>query len=103
MILDELPDDLGERVVALRALVAHHNERYHAEDAPEIPDADFDSLVAELRRLEADHPELADAQSPAQSVGAAPSSLFSPVSTAWRCRSPMSTGSWPRPPRAATA
>ncbi len=84
MILDELPDDLGERVVALRALVAHHNERYHAEDAPEIPDADFDSLVAELRRLEADHPELADAQSPAQSVGAAPSSLFSPVTHAIR-------------------
>ena len=84
MILDELPDDLGERVVALRALVAHHNERYHAEDDPEIPDADFDSLVAELRRLEADHPELADAQSPAQSVGAAPSSLFSPVTHAIR-------------------
>ena len=79
MILDDLPGELSERLTVLRGLVAHHNERYHAEDAPEIPDADFDSLVAELRRLEAAHPELADDQSPAQAVGAAPSGLFAPV------------------------
>ena len=79
MILDGLPEELAERAQALRALVAHHNERYHAQDEPEIPDADFDTLVGELRRLEAEHPELAVAESPAQSVGAAPSGLFAPV------------------------
>ena len=79
MILDDLPKDVAERMSELRRLVAHHNERYHANDAPEIPDADFDSLVTELRRLESEHPELAEGESPAQSVGAAPSGLFAPV------------------------
>ena len=79
MILDTLPDDPSERITALRDLVAHHNERYHAHDEPEIPDSDFDLLATELRRLEEEHPELADSSSPAQAVGAAPSSLFAPV------------------------
>jgi DNA ligase (NAD+) len=79
MILDDLPEDLAARVAELRDLVAHHNERYHAQDAPEIPDADFDTLVSELRRIEAEHPELADEQSSSQAVGAAPSGLFAPV------------------------
>ena len=79
MILDDLPTDIAERISALRAQVAHHNERYHALDDPEIPDADYDVLAAELRRLEAAHPELGGADSVAQQVGAAPSTLFAPV------------------------
>ena len=79
MILEGLPDDPAERVAALRAEIAHHNERYHQLDAPEIPDADYDRLVRELRRLEELHPELAAADSPTSQVGAAPSSLFAPV------------------------
>jgi len=79
VILDGLPEASVERIAVLRQLVAHHNERYHALDEPEIPDADFDVLVTELRRLEAEHPDLADAASPSTSVGAAPSGLFSPV------------------------
>ena len=84
MILDRLPTELSERVAELRRLVAHHNERYHANDAPEIPDADFDLLATELRRIEAEHPELLDEQSPGQAVGAAPSGLFAPVAHAVR-------------------
>jgi DNA ligase (NAD+) len=68
-----------ERVEALRAAIAHHNERYHTLDDPEISDADYDALVRELQRLEADHPELADASSPTAQVGGAPSSAFSSV------------------------
>ena len=52
---------------------------YHELDEPEIPDADFDRMVHELRDLEAAHPELAAAASPAQQVGGAPSSAFAPV------------------------
>ncbi len=68
-----------------RALIAHNNELYHTLDAPEIPDAEYDLLVVELRRLEADHPTLATPDSPTQAVGAAPSGLFQEV----RHRVPM--------------
>jgi DNA ligase (NAD+) len=79
MILEELPADPGARVTALRRQIAHHNQRYHALDEPEIPDADYDQLVRELRRLEEAHPELHAADSPTAQVGAAPSTLFDPV------------------------
>ena len=54
-------------------------------DAPEIPDAEYDLLVVELRQLEADYPALATPDSPTQTVGAAPSGLFQEV----RHRVPM--------------
>jgi DNA ligase (NAD+) len=73
------------RVNELRRQIAHHNERYHTLDAPEIPDAEFDLLVRELRQLEEDHPELASPDSPTNTVGGAPSVLFQPV----RHRRPM--------------
>lgn len=87
MILDGLPEDPAERIASLRAQVAHHNERYHAQDDPEIPDADYDLLATELRRLEAAHPELAGSALVGQAVGAAPSALFSPVTHAVRMMS----------------
>ena len=73
------PIDPAERIESLRAQVAHHNERYHTLDSPEISDADFDALVRELRSLEADHPELADEGSPTGQVGGAISATFDPV------------------------
>ncbi|HWE66275.1 MAG TPA: NAD-dependent DNA ligase LigA [Acidimicrobiales bacterium] len=77
--------DAEARVAELRGLITYHNERYHTLDAPEIPDAEFDLLVQELRRLEEAHPELASADSPTQKVGGAPSGLFAEV----RHRVPM--------------
>jgi DNA ligase (NAD+) len=67
------------RAEALRALIAHHNDLYHRQDAPEIADAEYDALVRELRALEAEHPDLVVPDSPTASVGAAPSTLFAPV------------------------
>ena len=52
---------------------------YHELDAPELPDADFDSLLHTLRDLEAKHPELAVGDSAANQVGSSPSSVFAPV------------------------
>ena len=72
-------DDPVARAARLRDLITHHNERYHALDAPEITDAEYDELVRELRSLEADHPDLVVPDSPTARVGAAPSALFAPV------------------------
>lgn len=63
----------------LREEIARHNEAYFRDDAPEIPDADYDALVRELRALEASNPALADVSSVTQHVGAPVSSVFSPV------------------------
>jgi len=79
VIFDGLSDVPEIRIGELRDLIAHHNDRYHRRDEPEIPDADFDALVAELRRLENEHPDLVSADSPTQSVGASPTGLFEPV------------------------
>lgn len=72
-------DATANRIDELRAQVAYHNERYHTFDAPEIPDADFDALVRELRRLEAESPDLAAGPSPSQAVGGAIVNTFAPV------------------------
>jgi DNA ligase (NAD+) len=75
--VDEI--DPALRVDELRSLIAYHNERYYTLDDPEISDADYDALLRELRRLEADHPDLAADDSPTGLVGGAISSAFSPV------------------------
>ena len=71
-------DEVAARVEALRAEIAEHNRRYHAEDAPTISDADYDELVRELRALEEEFPELVTPDSPTQQVGAAPSAAVRP-------------------------
>ena len=71
--------DVESRIVELRALIRYHDGLYHAEDSPEIPDADFDGLLVELRGLEADHPELLTADSPTLRVGATGWSTFDEV------------------------
>ncbi len=71
-----LPTDPKARIAKLRALIEHHNYRYHVLDAPEISDADYDALLRELQRLEAAHPKLVTPDSPTQRVGAAPMAAF---------------------------
>ncbi|MGH9298135.1 MAG: NAD-dependent DNA ligase LigA [Acidimicrobiales bacterium] len=66
------------RVAELRESIEHHSRLYY-DATPEIPDADFDALVDELRALEAGHPELVVETSPTRSVGAPPSPLFAPA------------------------
>ena len=82
---DEVPQEASARAADLRQQIIHNNELYHQLDAPEIPDAEYDLLVVELRQLEADYPALATPDSPTQAVGAAPSGLFQEV----RHRVPM--------------
>jgi DNA ligase (NAD+) len=72
----------AERAARLRVEIAAHNEAYHVLDAPTVPDADYDSLVRELREIEAQHPELNVEDSVSHKVGAPPSTLFTPVTHA---------------------
>ena len=65
-----------DRIEKLRQLIAHHQKRYHEEDAPEISDEAYDSLVQELRQLEGVGEE---GLSVANQVGGAPSEAFSKV------------------------
>jgi DNA ligase (NAD+) len=68
-----------DRVAELRQLLDYHLHRYHVLDDPEISDADYDRLFDELVRLEAEHPELRDPNSPTMRVGAPPSDKFEKV------------------------
>ena len=68
-----------QRIEALREEIAHHIYLYYVKDAPEISDGAFDSLMRELRELEAAHPEFFDPNSPTQRVGGAVGDQFSPV------------------------
>jgi DNA ligase (NAD+) len=63
----------------LRDLLERYNYRYHALDDPEVPDAEYDRLMRELRELEQQHPQLATADSPSMRVGAAPIAAFGSV------------------------
>ncbi|MFN9450011.1 MAG: NAD-dependent DNA ligase LigA [Rubrivivax sp.] len=56
------------RAAELRQLLHHHAHRYYVLDAPEIPDAEYDTLFAELQALEAQVPALRQADSPTQRV-----------------------------------
>jgi len=63
----------------LREQVQRHDYRYYVLDDPEISDARYDALMAELRALEAAHPELVTPDSPTQRVGGSPSAAFGEV------------------------
>jgi len=67
------------RAAELRAAIAHHNQRYYQQDAPEISDAEYDGLMRELAELEKAHPQLVTPDSPTQRVGAAPAGKFAKV------------------------
>ena len=71
--------DPAARAEALRREIEHHSYQYYALDAPIISDAAFDSLMRELREIEAAHPELVTASSPTQRVGGYVGEQFAPV------------------------
>jgi DNA ligase (NAD+) len=73
------PKQAAARVAELRDLLERYNYRYHALDDPEVPDAEYDKLMLELRALEAQYPPLLLPNSPTQRVGVAPVSAFGAV------------------------
>ncbi len=70
-----MPD--RKRITQLRTLIAHHRERYHTDDTPEISDEAYDSLVAELQKLEGSTDETVGSE--ATIVGGTASEAFTKV------------------------
>jgi DNA ligase (NAD+) len=71
--------DVEAEVRELQRLVAHHSDRYHVHDDPEIADDEYDELFRRLQALEAEHPELVTPDSPTQRVGGTPVSSLRKV------------------------
>lgn len=70
---------IEQRVLQLREQLNEHNYRYYVMDDPSVPDAEYDRLFQELKKLEKEHPELLTSDSPTQRVGSAPLSAFSQI------------------------
>lgn len=66
----------AKQIADLREKIRYHEHRYYVLDDPEISDAKYDALLNELKRLEAEHPELVTPESPTQRVGGAPREGF---------------------------
>ena len=71
-------------IESLRREIEHHSYLYYAQDNPSISDAAFDSLMRQLRELEARHPEYYDPSSPTQRVGGYVGEQFAPIKHAAR-------------------
>ncbi len=61
--------NIETEIQKLRAEIERHNELYYQNDEPEIADAEFDALIARLKTLEEENPELITPDSPTQRVG----------------------------------
>jgi len=61
--------EAANELMRLAKAIAHHNRLYHAEDAPEVSDAEYDALVRRNAELEAAFPQLVRDDSPSKLVG----------------------------------
>jgi DNA ligase (NAD+) len=67
---------IAKKIEALREKIRHHEHLYYVLDNPELTDAEFDALMNDLKRIEAEHPELITPDSPTQRVGGKPREGF---------------------------
>ena len=71
--------DPATQVAQLHDLLRRHEYEYYVLDAPTISDAEYDTLMNQLKALEAEHPELLTPDSPTQRVGGRPAEGFQKV------------------------
>src|ERR1700722_2111204 len=68
--------DAARKIETLREKIRHHEYLYYVLDNPEISDADFDTLMRQLKDLESSNPSLLTPDSPTQRVGGKPREGF---------------------------
>ncbi len=78
-VMTDTDTTMSATIDALRQQINEHDYRYYVLDQPTLPDAEYDRLMRELRKLEAAYPALVTADSPTQRVGAQAVSTFAPV------------------------
>ena len=61
--------DIRKKIDFLRKELHNHNHRYYIEDSPVLTDLEFDKMLKELEKLEAENPQFFDPNSPTQRVG----------------------------------
>ena len=71
--------EIGKRMDWLRSQIRRHDYLYYIQNEPEITDQQYDELFAELKELEAEHPELVTPDSPTQRVAGRPLGEFATV------------------------
>ncbi len=72
-------DKIEKRIEQLRATLRYHSDRYYNDDAPEIEDYEYDMMMRELKRLEAEYPEYDTDDSPTKKVGGKADNSFESV------------------------
>ena len=68
-LFEHVEQNIKTEIEFLRAEINRHNELYYQKEAPEIADAEFDALLARLKKLEEENPDLVTPDSPTQRVG----------------------------------
>ena len=61
-------EEIKKHMRELEEKLLYHSKKYYDDDAPEISDYEYDMMLEELKRLEAEHPELASPSSPTRRV-----------------------------------
>ena len=74
---------MKQKIEELRRWLNYHNRKYYIDNAPEVSDYEFDTMLRELQDLEALHPEMADPNSPTMRVGSDLTNKFRSISHAY--------------------
>lgn len=74
-----MAEDIAKRAEQLREILHKYSHEYHVQDNPSVDDSVYDGLIAELKKIEAEKPELITPDSPTQRVGEKPVGGFKSV------------------------